>query len=292
MEFQPLNTAIGFAAEVSGIDLSQSMDDEIFLSIRAGLDQFGVLVFRGQTLDEDSQIAFSLWFGPLETSIRRHRARNVGRDELSDISNVAPDGSIYAIDSEHMSYNLGNQLWHADSSFKKVPALASLLYATEVPPRGGETEFCDQRAAWDQLDGALRTRVEGLTGQHSLAHSRAKTSYKADKSFREGELAEVPPVPQFLVQQNLRTGRKALYVGAHLARINGLAVADSDALLAALRQGAEAPHLQHRHVWQPGDLVIWDDRATLHRGRPWDNQYRRVMRRTTVAGAVGDGPTA
>ena len=284
MEFQSLNTAIGFAAEVSGIDLSQSMDDDIFLSIRDGLDRFGVLVFCGQALDEDSQIAFSRRFGPLETSIRRHRSRNVGRDELSDISNVAPDGGIYAMDSEHMSYNLGNQLWHADSSFKKVPALASLLYATEVPPRGGETEFCDQRAAWDHLDEAMQTRLEGLTGQHSLAHSRAKTSYEADKSFREGELAEVPPVPQALVQQNPRTGRKALYVGAHLARVNHMAAADSDALLAALRQRAEAPQLQHRHIWQPGDLVIWDDRATLHRGRPWDNQCRRIMRRTTVAG--------
>ncbi len=201
MEFQSLNTAIGFAAEVSGIDLSQSMDDDIFLSIRDGLDRFGVLVFRGQALDEDSQIAFSRRFGPLETSIRRHRSRNVGRDELSDISNVAPDGGIYAMDSEHMSYNLGNQLWHADSSFKKIPALASLLYAMEVPPRGGETEFCDQRAAWDHLDEAMQTRLEGLTGQHSLAHSRAKTSYEADKSFREGELAEVPPVPQALVHR-------------------------------------------------------------------------------------------
>ena len=128
----------------------------------------------------------------------------------------------------------------------------------------------------------MQTRLESLTDQHNLAHSRAKTSYEADKSFREGSWPKCPRGPRPWCTGG--TGRKALYVGAHLARVNHMAAADSDALLAALRQRAEAPQLQHRHIWQPGDLVIWDDRATLHRGRPWDNQCRRIMRRTTVAG--------
>ncbi len=289
IDFQALNADAGFAAEVSGIDLSRAMDGDAFVPIRDGLDHYGVLVFRGQDLDEDSHIAFSRHFGDLETSIRRHRARNVGRDELSDISNVAPDGSIHALDSEHMSYNLGNQLWHADSSFKRIPALASLLYALEVPPRDGATEFADQRAAWDGLDAEIQTRIDGMVGQHSLAHSRAAMGYDAQKNFKVVEKAETPPVPQALVQQNPRTGRKALYAGAHVSHIQGLEKVESDSLLAELRQHATQPHLLYCHAWQPGDLVIWDDRATLHRGRPWDNRHRRVMRRTTIAGI---GPTA
>ncbi len=287
--FRPINAAIGFAAEATGMDLRQPLDHDAFLPIRDGLDEYAVLVFRGQDLDEDSQIAFSRHFGALEKSIRRHRARAVNHDEISDITNVAPDGTIYPIDSEHMSYNLGNQLWHADSSFKAIPALASLLHACEVPPEGGATEFADQRAAWDSLSADMQARIDGMVGEHSLAHSRAAMGYDADAKFLDAEKAEVPPVPQALVQTNSRTGRKALYAGSHVAGIIGLARAESDALLAALREQATQPHLQYHHHWQVGDLVIWDDRATLHRGRPWDNSFRRVMRRTTVA---GDGPTA
>ena len=289
LSFRPLNAAIGFAAEVSGIDLSRPMDDAAFLPIRDGLDEYGVLVFHGQDLDEESQIAFSRHFGPLEVSIRRHRPRAVAHDEISDITNVAPDGSIYPMDSEHMSYNLGNQLWHADSSFKAIPAVASLLYALEVPPRDGATEFADQRAAWDSLSAEMQARIDGMVGIHSLAHSRAAMGYDARRQFLEAETAEVPPVPQALVQANPRTGRKALYAGAHVSGIVGLEQRESDALLAELRQQATQAHLQYHHDWQVGDLVIWDDRATLHRGRPWDNSYRRVMRRTTIA---GDAPTA
>ncbi|MBT3330563.1 MAG: TauD/TfdA family dioxygenase [Rhodospirillaceae bacterium] len=287
--FSTLNTEAGFAADVGGVDLSQPMDEATFLPIRDGLDQYGVLVFHDQDLDEEAQIAFSRHFGELEVSIRRHRARAVAHDEISDITNVAPDGSIYPIDGEHMSYNLGNQLWHADSSFKAIPALVSLLHAREVPPEDGATEFADQRAAWDGLSAETQARIDGMVGMHSLAHSRAAMGYDAEDKFLAAEKAEVPPVPQALVQTNPRTGRKALYAGAHVASIVGLNKADSDALLEELRAQATQDSLLYHHDWQPGDLVIWDDRATLHRGRPFDNKYRRVMRRTTVA---GDRPTA
>ncbi|MDA1099217.1 MAG: TauD/TfdA family dioxygenase, partial [Proteobacteria bacterium] len=158
-----------------------------------------------------------------------------------------------------------------------------------VPPQGGATEFADQRAAWDALSAEMQARIDGMVGEHSLAHSRAAMGYDAKEKFLAAEKAEVPPVPQALVQTNPRTGRKALYAGAHVSGIIGLARAESDALLAVLREQATQAHLQYHHDWQAGDLVIWDDRATLHRGRPWDNSYRRVMRRTTVA---GDRPTA
>ena len=289
IDFTPLNTDAGFAAEVTGVDLSRAMETAAFLPIRDGLDKYGVLVFREQDLDEEAQIAFSRHFGALEVSIRRHRPRAVAHDEISDITNVAPDGSIYPLDGEHMSYNLGNQLWHADSSFKRVPALVSLLHAREVPPKGGAKEFADQRSAWDGLSSETQSRIDGMVGMHSLAHSRATMGYDAEAQFMDAEKEEVPPVRQALVQTNPRTGRKALYAGAHVANIVGLEKAESDALLIDLRDRATMEQLQHHHTWQPGDLVIWDNRAAMHRGRPWDNSYRRGMRRTTVA---GDGPTA
>ena len=289
INFKPLNTAVGLAAEVSGVDLSQPMAYEDFLPIRDGLDEYGVLVFHDQDLDDDSQIAFSRHFGPLESSIRRHRPRSVASAEISDISNVAPDGSIFPIDGEHMSYNLGNQLWHSDSSFKATPALASLLYAREVVPEGGGTEFADQRGAWDGLTPDMQGRIDGMVARHSLAHSRAAMGYDADQEFMDVEKAEVPPVPQALVQTNARTGRRALYAGAHVFCIDGLERQESDDRRAELREQATQPGLQYHHQWQVGDLVIWDNRATLHRGQPFDNSHRRVMRRTTVA---GDGPTA
>ena len=289
IQFEPILPEIGFGAVVSGVDLTQPMDGEAFLPIRDGLDEFGILVFHGQDLDDESQIAFSRHFGPLETSIRRHRARAVASDEISDISNVAPDGCIVPIDGERMSYNLGNQLWHSDSSFKRTPAQASLLHAREVVSEGGGTEFADQRSAWDSLTPEQQAKIEGMVARHSLAHSRAAMGYDADKEFLDAEKAEVPPVPQALVQRNPRTGRKSLYAGAHVFAIDGLAPDEGATLLAELRQAATQDHLCYHHQWQIGDLVIWDNRATLHRGRPWDNSQRRVMRRTTIA---GDGPTA
>jgi len=275
-----------FAAEVRGVDLA-ALDEATFQAIRRAFDEHVVLVFRGQKLDDDAQVAFSERFGPLELSVRRHRPRATARPDISDIANVDPDGNVLPLAHEQNAYNVANQLWHSDSSFKRVPAYASLLHARVVPPEGGETEFCDMRAAWEALPEALRQRVEGRVAWHSLAHSRAKTGYG---EFTEAERDEVPPVPQAMVRTHPATGRRALYVGSHAFRVDGLADDEARRLVAELVDFATAPERIFVHRWQAGDLVMWDNRMVVHRGRPWDMaRHPRVMRRTTVA---GDGPTA
>lgn len=274
-----------FTAVVRDVDLAVSLNDADFAAVETAFETYGVIVFPGQTITDDQQIAFSRRFGPLEPSVRRHRERAVSNVYLSDISNVGPDGGIMAEASEAMSYNRGNQLWHSDSSFKKIPSKASLLSAREVPPVGGETEFCDMRAAWEALDEDMRARIEPLVAEHSLAHSRAAMGYDAKTEFKAVEKSEVPPAPQPLVRTSPRTGRKSLYVGSHAARILGMDETRSRALLDELLAHAAQKRFVYAHEWSVGDLVMWDNRCVNHRGRPWESQkYRRVMRRTTVGG--------
>jgi len=275
-----------FAARVDGIDLRDRLDDPVFTAVNDAFETYGVLVFPGQTLTDDQQIAFSERFGPLEKSVRRHRARSVSNPYVSDISNVTPDGDLMAEDSEAMSYNKGNQLWHADSSFKEIPSKASLLSAREVPPHAGATEFADMRAAWDRLSADMQARIEALKASHSLAYSRASKGYDAGVQFSDVEKAEVPPVPQPLVRISPVTGRKSIYVGSHASHVIGMGRDDGRALLDELLAVAADKRFVYVHDWRVGDLVMWDNRCVNHRGRPWDSQrHRRVMRRTTVSDA-------
>jgi len=242
--------------------------------------------FPGQPLDDEQQIAFSLRFGPLETSIRKDRKRRVTRPEISEIANVDEHGRIVDADDERAIYNAGNQLWHSDSSFKRVPAMASLLSAREVPPEGGETEFADMRAAWDALSEEKRRGLEGLVAVHDFVYSRGLIGYD---QFTEAERVAVPPVQQALVRAHPATGRKALYLGSHASHIIGWPVEEGRRLLRELLEFATQPRFVYRHSWRVNDLGMWDNRCVLHRGRPWDPSYRRVMHRATVAGV---GPTA
>jgi alpha-ketoglutarate-dependent 2,4-dichlorophenoxyacetate dioxygenase len=275
-----------FVARVLDVDLRQEVADAAFEQIRDAFNHHAILVFPGQDLSNDQQIAFSERFGPLEPSVRRHRKRNVANIYVSDLSNIDPDtGGFMADSSEAMSYNLGNQLWHSDSSFKQVPAQASLLSGREVPPEGGETEFADLRAAWDTLDAERQQWLGKQTAKHSLAHSRGKMGYDAAQEFTGVEKAEVPPVVQPMMFKNANTGRKALYVGAHAFSIVGMGDEEGLKLIDELIAHATQAQFVYAHQWHENDLVMWDNRASLHRGRPWDTQrYRRVMRRTTVAG--------
>jgi alpha-ketoglutarate-dependent 2,4-dichlorophenoxyacetate dioxygenase len=277
----------GFAAEVGNVDLARPLDDATFAEIRDAFHRQAVLVFPGQALDDEQQIAFSRRFGPLETSIRRHRPRAVGRAEISDISNVDDQNRMVGPDDERVVYNAGNRMWHSDSSFKRVPALASMLHAREVPGSGGETEYADLRAAWDALPPWRRQGLEELVAVHDFVYSRGLIGYDG---FTEAERAMVPPVQQALVRTHPATGRKALYVGSHASHVVGWPLAQGRILLLDLLAHATQPPFVYRHAWRPGDLVMWDNRCTLHRGRPWDeSRHRRVMHRTTVAGT---GPTA
>jgi alpha-ketoglutarate-dependent 2,4-dichlorophenoxyacetate dioxygenase len=276
-----------FVARVSGLDLSKPLDDGAFAQVRDAFHHYAVLVFPEQRISDDQQIAFSERFGPLEVSIRKDRPRRIANPRVSDISNVDERDRVFDPDDERAIYNAGNRLWHSDSSFKRVPAMASLLSGREVPPEGGETEYADLRAAWDALPAERKRGLDELVAEHSFVYSRGLIGYD---QFTDAERAEVPPVPQAVVRAHPATGRKSLYVGSHASHVIGRPVEESRAFLLELLDFATQSQFVYRHAWRQHDLVMWDNRCVLHRGRPWDERrYRRVMHRTTVAGA---GPTA
>ena len=275
-----------FVAEIGGLDLTHPLDEATFAEIVGAFNEHSVLVFPAQPLTDAQQMVFSRRFGPLEETTRgiAHNAR-VAR-EIADLSNVDSEGRLIPPDDRRMLYHSGNQLWHSDSSFKKVPALASLLSAREVPPEGGETEFASLRAAWAALPEPAQSRLEGLVAIHHFAYSRGLV---APGLLTPEQEAELPPVRQALVRTNAANGRKALYLGSHASHIVGMPLEEGRALLRDLLALATRSEFVYRHRWQVGDLVMWDNRAVLHRGRPWDAaRYQRVMHRTTVA---GEGPT-
>jgi alpha-ketoglutarate-dependent 2,4-dichlorophenoxyacetate dioxygenase len=276
-----------FVARLTGLDLSRPLDEGDFGQVRDAFHRYAVVIFPEQALTDDEQIAFSERFGPLEVSLRKDRQRRIDNPRISDISNVDEKDRVFDPDDERAIYNAGNRLWHSDSSFKRVPAMASLLSGREVPPEGGETEYADLRGAWDALPADRQRGLEALVAEHSFVYSRGLIGYD---QFTDAERAAVPPVPQAVVRTHPATGRKSLYLGSHASHIVGRPVEAGRALLRELLEFATQPQFVYRHVWRQHDLVMWDNRCALHRGRPWDERrYRRVMHRTTVAGA---GPTA
>lgn len=272
-----------FGAELVGIDVKR-VDDATFAEIAAAFNEHSVLLFRGQSLTDEEQIAFSRRFGPLETTIRSIASREGTPVHIANLSNVDAEGRLIPSGDKRNVYNAGNQMWHSDSSFKKVPALASLLPAREIPPEGGETQFASMRVAHGRLPADVQRFLEDKIAVHSFVYSRGLVD---DGLMPTDHAAQVPPVRQALVRINPVNGRRAFYVGSHACEIVGMPTAEARALL---REAATRPELVYTHRWQVGDLVMWDNRCMLHRGRPWDeSRYRRVMHRTTVA---GDGPTA
>jgi alpha-ketoglutarate-dependent 2,4-dichlorophenoxyacetate dioxygenase len=275
-----------FGVEVTGVDL-RHLDDATFASIAAAFEEHSVLLFRAQSLDDAEQIAFSQRFGPLEVTIRTIASQARTLPEISNIANVDAEDRLIPAGDKRNLFNAGNQMWHTDSSFKRVPALASLLAAREVPPVGGETEYASTRVAYARLPEATQRFLEDKVAIHSFVFSRGLVS---DGLMPPDHAAQVPPVPQALVRTNPRNGKKAFFVGSHACEIVGMPTDDARALLRQLLDLATEPACVYTHTWRPGDMVMWDNRCVLHRGRPWDeNAYRRVMHRTTVA---GEGPTA
>ncbi|MGH7324808.1 MAG: TauD/TfdA dioxygenase family protein, partial [Candidatus Rokuibacteriota bacterium] len=275
-----------FAAEVRDVDLGATLDEATFGEIHAAFTEHSVLVFPDQPLSDERQVAFSRRFGPLEQTTSSIARNDTVAREIADLSNVDAEGQMIPADDRRMLYHSGNQLWHTDSSFKPVPALASLLSAREVPPEGGETEFASLRAGWAALPEPTRRRLEGLVAVHHFAYSRGLI---APGLLTTEQDAALPPVRQALVRVDPVNGRKTLYLGSHASHIEGMPVEEGRALLRDLLAFATQPEFVYRHTWRVGDLVMWDNRAVLHRGRPWDaRRYRRVMHRTTVA---GEGPT-
>ncbi|MBO9354962.1 TauD/TfdA family dioxygenase [Bordetella petrii] len=282
----------GFVAEVAGIDLTQPLSAELRQGLRDALDQYGVLVIPDQPLDEAQQLRVAEIYGPLETSVGSYIAsdkkpRRLAHAQLSDISNLDEQGKLIGDADIRRLVLLSNQLWHTDSSFKKTPASASLLNAQEVSPVGGATEFADMRAAWDHLDPAMQAQIQDLIAIHDYFHSRTLLGLESQAippEWRERQ----PPVKQVLVRNNAHNQRRSLYLASHIKGIEGMSEQESRALLDKLMAFATQPRFVYRHRWRANDLVIWDNRCTMHRGTHYNQKYRRAMRRAT---AQDVGPT-
>jgi len=283
LKMRPLHPLFG--VEIQDIKVTD-VDEPTFEEIAEAFNEHSVLLFRGQRLTDQEQIEWSRRFGPLETTIRSIASHEGIPPQISNLANVDADGQLIPAGDKRNLYNAANQMWHTDSSFKKVPALASLLSGRAVPPEGGETQFASMRVAYGRLPEAMRRRLDGKVAVHSFAFSRGLV----DDGLLPPEHAEqVPPVRQALVRVNPVNGRTAFYVASHACEIVSMPTDEARALLRELRESATRPELVYTHRWKPWDLVMWDNRCMLHRGRPWDeNRFRRVMHRTTVA---GDGPT-
>lgn len=271
-----------FVAEVSPIDLPSVYDEETLAAIRAGMDEFGVLVFHDQTFTDESQLAFAQRFGG-ELHSRTGSAvitkSRLGNEALSDISNLDENGDILDSTDRRRQYNLGNRLWHTDASFQDPAGRYSLLSARIVPPVAADTEFADMRAAYDALPDEMRDQIEGLYAHHSIAHSRQTLGFEFSTDEQERLKGAVHP----LVRMIPGSERKSLYIASHASRIVDWALPEGRLMLLELRDHATQPRFRYRHSWRVGDLVIWDNRATMHRGIRFDDtKYRRDLRRVTT----------
>ena len=278
MNIRPTGATLG--AVVTEVDLG-GLDDATFDVIEEVWHEYAVLVFPDQGLSDEAHLAFSRRFGAMEQGIRSSPTRGLGR-----LSNVTEKGEV--VPSEHLQrrFQRGNMEWHSDSSYKRVVAKASLLAAHVVPEEGGETEWADMRAAYDVLGAEMQARLEGAVAVHSYRFSH--TWHGGLEILSEVDLERLPPVEHPVIKVHPTTGRKNLFVGRHASHILGEDLEASRALLRRLTENACRPPRTYKHRWQPGDLVIWDNRCVLHRGHPWPDDAARVMVRTTVAGEAID----
>jgi alpha-ketoglutarate-dependent 2,4-dichlorophenoxyacetate dioxygenase len=282
IDIAPLHPTLG--AEVRGVDLTRPVMPEVFAEIDAAFNRYGILVFPEQPVTDEQQLSFSRLFGPLEVNPNYAGAKMRLRPDVADISNLDAEGRVLTRDDRRNLFNIGNQLWHTDSSFKRIPAKCSLLSARELPSSGpmggGETEFADLRAAWDALFDARKRKLQGLVVEHSIFRSRSQIGFAY---FNDEIFKELPPVPQALVRHHPASGRTSLYLASHASHIVGWPVEQGRALIEELIAFATQRQFVYQHRWTVGDLVIWDNRCTMHRGRPYDDTQRRVLHRTTVS---------
>jgi alpha-ketoglutarate-dependent 2,4-dichlorophenoxyacetate dioxygenase len=272
-----------FAAEIGDVDLSRPLDPVDVAAVKDAFTTYAVLVFPDQHLSDDQHLDFAKLFGPLETTIALFRkdAHLRVRKEFADVSNLDPENQVWGKDSRQRMFQLGNRLWHTDSSFKRLPARASLLYARTIPPIGGLTEFADERAAYDALPDATKRRLDGLVAEHSIFNSRARLGFT---NFSEEERQGMPPVPQVLVRTIPESGRKSLYLASHAGRILGMGEQEGRALIDELVAHVTQRQFIYSHRWRVHDLVIWDNRCTMHRGTDFDDlRWKRDMQRATVS---------
>jgi alpha-ketoglutarate-dependent 2,4-dichlorophenoxyacetate dioxygenase len=274
----------GFAGEVSGIDITRPLTPQHVAALEAGMDRYGVLIYHDQRFTDEEQKAFSLNFGPLEQTAGGNVTKAADRrldPDMADVSNLGADHRPLARDDRRRLFNLGNQLWHSDSSFRAVPAKYSLLSGRIVVDAGGNTEFADMRAAWDALDDRTKAEIEDLVCEHSLIYSRGTLGFT---ELSDEEKRMFKPVRQRLVRTHPVTGRKSLYLSSHIGTIAGWPVPEARAFIRDLTEHATQPRFTYVHKWRQYDLIVWDNRVTMHRVRRFDETQVRDMRRTTVAG--------
>jgi len=273
-----------FVGEVSGVDISKPLSKDDAAALQTGIDQYGVLVFHDQKLTDEQQMAFTLNFGSLENARGGNITKDADKrlqDGMNDVSNLGKDGKPLPPDSRQQLFNIGNMLWHSDSSFRAIPAKYSLLSARVVNPKGGNTEFADMRAAYDDLDAEVKAEIEPMVCEHSLMYSRGSLGFL---EYSDDEKKMFKPVLQKLVRTHPAHGRKSLYLSSHAGQILGMSTPAARILLRDLNEHATQPKYVYVHKWRVNDLVMWDNRQTLHRVRRYDERQPRDMRRTTVAG--------
>jgi alpha-ketoglutarate-dependent 2,4-dichlorophenoxyacetate dioxygenase len=276
-----------FAGEVSGLDCTTPLAPEEVAAIEAGMDRYAVLVFRDQPVDDAQQIAFTRHFGELENyatggHIRRREETRLGPG-IIDFSNLDKNGAVISAEDRVWFFKLGDRLWHSDSSFRPIPAKYSLLSGRVLPSWGADTEFADMRAAYDALDPRTKAEVEDLVCEHSLIYSRAAIGFTA---LTPDEIAAFEPVLQPLVRRHPVTGRRSLFLASHAGAIAGWTVPEAQMFLRDLVEHATQPQFVYQHKWRVGDLVMWDNRQTMHRARRFDRTEVRDVRRTTLGGEM------
>jgi alpha-ketoglutarate-dependent 2,4-dichlorophenoxyacetate dioxygenase len=274
----------GFAAELRGVSLTDiASDDAAYAAARAAFEEHSVLVFRDQDVSDEIQLAFSRRFGPPEvTKVGSHGTGS----HFVILSTIGPDGKVVPPDHRIALRNKANQLWHTDSSFKRVAALTSILSARVIPAHGGETEYVSTRLAFERLDAGLQKRLENSFAWHDYAHSRGQIA--PDLASAE-ERAALPPQCWRMVWRNPVNGRGAIYLASHAYAVEGMEAAEGKKLIEELMAISTAPGTSYVHQWRKGDVVMWDNRATMHRGRPWPSQEARLMVRTTISATPADG---
>ena len=269
-----------FAAEVGDVDLARPLTDDDWRIIEDAYHNYSVLIFPDQRLDHGQHAAFANRFGEIDHSMQKSMEVEDERlpKEIADVSNLDANGQVMSPENRMLDFQRGNRLWHTDSSFKPVPANASCLYMRSIPPVGGQTEFADMRAAYDALDDGLRNEIEGRIALHSIATSRARLGFE----MTEEENATYPRVPQAMVRTHRNSGRRSVYIASHAGQILGLDDTEAEAVLQALLEHCTQDRFVYKHRWRVDDLVIWDNRCTMHRGRPFDDlRWARDARRAT-----------
>lgn len=279
--YTPLTPVLG--ARVEGADLRRPLTPEQAREVEDAMDRYAVLVFPGQEIDDEQQAGFGENFGPIEgtrATVDVHKQR-LANASINDISNLDEKGEILAADDRRRFFSLGNRLWHSDSSFKATPAKYSMLHARSIPPEGGETEFADMRAAWDALPERTRAEIRNYVCDHSLLYSREQLGFE---NYTGEERKMWAPVPQRLVRRHAGSGRVSVFLSAHIGRVHGLPRPEALMLIRDLTEFATQPRFVYSHQWTVGDLVVWDNRCTMHRGRAYDDKvHKRDMRRVTLS---------